>query len=92
MTYIAVLDGERLDLAESVSADVKKLSEVQSVGVSDVVINCLVYYPCGENNCPPCAGVGGDPHLKGAHGDEADFKGENHGVYNLLSARDFSLR
>jgi len=37
------------------------------------------------------AGVSGDPHLKGGHGEEADFKGEHLGVYNALSARNFSL-
>ena len=30
-------------------------------------------------------------NLKGAHGDEADFKGEHHAVYNALSARNLSL-
>jgi len=37
------------------------------------------------------SGISGDPHIKGAHGDEADFKGEHRGVYNVLSARNFSL-
>lgn len=37
------------------------------------------------------AGVSGDPHVKGAHGEEADFKGENNGIYNMLSARNISL-
>eukprot|EP00966_Prymnesium_polylepis_P308105 7119995-Prymnesium_polylepis.1 len=39
----------------------------------------------------PSAGASGDPHLKGAHGEEADFKGEHRGIYNALSARNFSL-
>eukprot|EP00966_Prymnesium_polylepis_P078846 1827387-Prymnesium_polylepis.1 len=35
------------------------------------------------------AGISGDPHLQGAHGDEADVTGD--GVYNLLTAKNFSL-
>ena len=33
----------------------------------------------------------GDPHLFGADGDRADFRGDDHAVYNVLSARDLSL-
>jgi hypothetical protein len=45
---------------------------------------------------PPAApgqasGVSGDPHLKGAHGEEADFKGEHRAVYNVLSAKNLSF-
>ena len=35
--------------------------------------------------------ISGDPHIKGAHGDKADFKGINGAVYNALSARNLSL-
>jgi len=37
------------------------------------------------------AGITGDPHLKGAHGEEADFRGEHGAKYVALSARNFSL-
>ena len=37
------------------------------------------------------AGVTGDPKLWGADGDEADFRGEHRGCYNILSARNLSL-
>ena len=37
------------------------------------------------------AGVTGDPKLWGAHGDEAHFRGEHRGRYNILSARNLSL-
>jgi len=37
------------------------------------------------------AGISGDPHLKGAHGEEADFKGEHNAVYNALSAKNLSF-
>jgi len=37
------------------------------------------------------AGIAGDPKLRGGHGDEADFRGENHAVYNALSARNLSV-
>ena len=33
----------------------------------------------------------GDPHIRGAHGDTADFRGAHKGVYNLLSAKNFSV-
>jgi hypothetical protein len=42
-------------------------------------------------NYPSSSGASGDPHLKGAHGDEADFKGEHRAIYNLLSAKNVSL-
>lgn len=32
-----------------------------------------------------------DPHLHLAHGGRADFRGENSAIFNLLSARNFSL-
>mmetsp|Transcript_31070 Transcript_31070/g.91234 ORF Transcript_31070/g.91234 Transcript_31070/m.91234 type:complete len:291 (-) Transcript_31070:360-1232(-) len=32
-----------------------------------------------------------DPHIRGAHGDTADFKGKHHAVYNALSARNLSV-
>jgi len=37
------------------------------------------------------ASISGDPHIHGAHGDRADFKGADGGVYSALSARNFSL-
>ena len=37
------------------------------------------------------SGISGNPHLKGAHGEEADFTGAHKSVYNALSARKFSL-
>ena len=47
---------------------------------------------CATLSIPGAAsGSAGDPHLKGAHGDEADFKGEDHGVYNYLTAKNISL-
>jgi hypothetical protein len=33
-----------------------------------------------------CGGGSGDPHFTGGDGDTFDFKGENGGIYNLLSA------
>jgi len=39
----------------------------------------------------PTATVTGDPHMKGAHGGEADFRGQHGKVYNLLSARNVSV-
>jgi len=36
-------------------------------------------------------GITGDPHLKGGDGDLTDFKGEDNTVYNVLSARNFSV-
>ena len=37
------------------------------------------------------ASIDGDPHITGAHGDKADVKGEDGGIYSLLSAEDVSL-
>jgi len=37
------------------------------------------------------AGVVGDPHFHGAHGDRADLRGMHGDTYNVLSARDISL-
>jgi len=52
--------------------------------------------PPGPPSQPPAepgavSGIAGDPHLSGAHGEEADFKGVDGGVYNVLSARNMSL-
>jgi len=33
----------------------------------------------------------GDPHLSLAHGGKADFRGENGGIYNFLSAKNLAL-
>eukprot|EP00966_Prymnesium_polylepis_P115704 2674823-Prymnesium_polylepis.1 len=33
----------------------------------------------------------GDPHIRGAHGDHADFKGIDHGIYCLLSTQRLAL-
>ena len=35
----------------------------------------------------PGSSLTGDPHIRGAHGDRADFKEEDNGVYAVLSAR-----
>jgi len=70
-----------------------------------VAVGTVVYFgPLFQNNVgvltlpaspslPPAsaAGISGDPHLKGAHGEEADFKGEHGAVYSALSARNLSL-
>uniref|UniRef100_A0A7S3EVJ9 Uncharacterized protein n=1 Tax=Haptolina ericina TaxID=156174 RepID=A0A7S3EVJ9_9EUKA len=37
------------------------------------------------------ASIYGDPHMWGAHGDQADFKGAHGGVYCLLSAKNLSI-
>ena len=37
------------------------------------------------------ASIYGDPHMRGVHGDEADFKGAHGGVYCLLSAKNLSV-
>jgi len=62
------------------------------------VVGATVYFASSaQNNVgiltlpTPAAGITGDPHLKGAHGDEADFKGDHRAVYNALSARNLSL-
>ena len=39
----------------------------------------------------PTASIGGDPHIKGASGGEADFKGEDGKYYNLLSSRNVTV-
>ena len=37
------------------------------------------------------AALTGDPHLTGAHGDHADVKGADGGIYSLLSAPRLSV-
>jgi len=39
----------------------------------------------------PTASIAGDPHMRGAYGGSADFKGIDGGVYSLLSARNVSV-
>jgi len=45
-----------------------------------------IAYSSGEH-----ASISGDPHILGAHGDRADFKGEDRGTYVLLSTARLSL-
>ena len=40
---------------------------------------------------PTAASIWGDPHVHGADGDSADFKGADGGIYSLLSAPDLSF-
>ena len=42
---------------------------------------------CGSST----ASIGGDPHVRGAHGDVFDFKGAHGGIYVLLSTQQLSL-
>jgi hypothetical protein len=44
--------------------------------------------------CPDgaVATLAGDPHMVGADGDQADFKGEDRAVYNILSAANVSFQ
>ena len=50
---------------------------------------------CSSRSPPPVAGpiasIKGDPHIRGAHGDRADFKGEHLGIYVVLSTKLLSL-
>lgn len=39
----------------------------------------------------PTASIAGDPHIRGAYGGAADFRGRNNSVYNLLSASNTSV-
>eukprot|EP00966_Prymnesium_polylepis_P027168 628365-Prymnesium_polylepis.1 len=39
----------------------------------------------------PIASITGDPHIRGAHGDRTDFKGEHLGIYVILSTKHLSL-
>jgi hypothetical protein len=60
-------------------------------------VGVLTLPPPSPSTPPPpdapgsSAGISGDPHIKGAHGEEADFKGEHRAVYNALSAKNISL-
>ena len=54
------------------------------VNQDDAICECA----CGGESW---AYLEGDPHLFGADGDRADFRGDDHAVYNVLSARDLSL-
>lgn len=66
------------------------VSNENDVPVGDSYNNVGAVYVYREPSLPS-AGISGDPHLRGAHGEEADIKGEQRGVYNVLSARNLSL-
>ena len=61
-------------------------SKVVAVARSQIVYAAAVPSPPAASS-----GITGDPHLKGAHGEEADFKGDHRATYNVLSARNLSL-
>jgi hypothetical protein len=41
--------------------------------------------------CSASAQLNGDPHMVGAGGETADFRGEHNGIYNVLSAANLSM-
>jgi len=48
--------------------------------------------PATPPSSPPTTATGqGDPHIRGAHGDVFDFKGEDKVVYSMFSARGFAV-
>ena len=44
-----------------------------------------------SSDCCYSALLGGDPHVIGAHGDKFSVRGQDQGIFNLLSAPNISL-
>ena len=72
------------------------LGGIRAYGCSSAYVRTKVAaqlgtYEAGSYDWCASASIDGDPHITGALGDKADVKGEDGGIYSLLSAEDVSL-
>jgi len=66
-------------------------SKTPTYRLTCTVHSCTFFSPPPPASPQPSASIAGDPHMRGAHGETADFRGEHNAHFNLLSSRNFSL-